>query len=223
MKKPIISFRKKMGQRTGIPRLIVNRKPTLKDINAIMLEISNFLSPFSIRNRTIQRAKAMKKVFQREMDLRPEELAAKRKIKVPGSRNKISPRGKNKLTPIWGCHSECLIMHRALKALEKEHGIKLNPRLVLRKYTTVNVKGQTITYPHTELLFNLNGNLYRADPFNEVISKVSKSELKDAVPLAPKQISFTEFKRLKGGRAYQPLRNPESNEKAPVEEWPLGI
>jgi len=209
MYKALRKLIRKKPTRSGIPQLVKNRTPTIKDINSLMLEVSGFLSPFSIARRSLPRREKMRKIFVRTLESTGEELSAKRKIIVPGSRKPISPRGKNNLTPVWGCSSECLIIQRALKAMEKEHNIKLNPRLIMRRFIHKDLRGKDTNYPHMELLFDLNGKTWRMDPFNETLEQVNEKELKDASPFPARPLTYKELSKAKNNKPFTPLPEPK--------------
>ena len=194
--------------RAGVHRLVERRNPNILGIRRIMKEVHGFMTPVSMEGRSVKRAKAMQLIFERHRDAGAEELAAKRKIYVPGRKGGPMPVGRTKVSPIWGCHSECLVVYDALKELGGRHGIDFKPELV-RKVYYLREGQRTLRRPHTEIIFELGGKKYIADPFNESLRLARPEDLK-APRISPEPISkrkyFEEMARDK-----------------PEEEFPLGI
>lgn len=194
--------------RRGIERLVAKRSPSVFGIRRLMREVHGFLTPVSMEGRTFKRATAMRMLFERNRDMGAEELAAKRKIFVPGRKNGPMPMGKKRISPIWGCHSECLVMYEALRELGKKRGIDLKPELV-RKVYYLKEDNKTLRRPHTEVLFELEGRKYVADPFNQTLMPAKREDL--AAPrIKPEPISRKKYFE-------------EMNRENVEEEFPLGV
>ncbi|MFA6065006.1 MAG: hypothetical protein WCW44_01700 [archaeon] len=203
----LVSLRKKKSippitKPVGLERVLSNYPPTRQGIKQIMLKISSSLTPVLIRQpkNSVARQDLMMGVVERQRLLDGRTLARKNRIFVPGVKEGASPRGKNALTPLWGCHQECLVMYEAIIELGKRHGINFNARLVRKMHSTVRRNGTRNLRPHTELFFEIDGKTYSADPFNEKMRLVDKKELRKTKVIRPVPISYEEFVAEKAGQ-----------------------
>ena len=185
-----------MKKRTAIPKLVLKVGANSSGIKRLFNFSYKTLKPVSLQGRSEKRIKQMKEVFKKDRLLTGEEAARKKRIFTEG--RPIESKYKRKgLTPIWGCHTQCLVFYESLKELEKTRGIRLNPKIYRTLNISVEENGVRKELPHSFVVYEFEGKKYFADPFTNELRLATKEDLKGAKEIPPKPISYEKYKKEK--------------------------
>jgi len=182
-----------MKQRITQPKILSKIGANTLGIKRLFNFSYKTLKPVSLEGRTEKRIEQMKNVFKRNRLMSGKEAIKKQRIFTEGRKEIKSNYSRKGLTPIWGCHTQCLVFYELLKELEKKHKLKLNPKIYRTKHISVQENGERKETPHSFVYYEFDRKKYFADPFIGELRLITKKDLETAKQIPPKPISYEKY------------------------------
>lgn len=186
-----------MTQSKRMAQLISKTGATARGIKRLFNFSYSMLKPVSLNKRSTKRVALMREVFKRDRLLSGKQAVRRGRIFVEGREYLSSDYTRNGLTPVWGCHTQCLAFYEMLKELERKRGISLSPTIFRKDQKFVGLHDEMKIIPHSFVVYEFEGKKYFADPFSNELRILTEEDMLDAKKVPPRPISFQKYKSEK--------------------------